>query len=154
MVIGSHICSEISMKTKKKSGKTVRKSGKSQGISWDKKSGNPVITQIIDKTIAHKTMTQTQNHCVGILTLLTVWTATWAHDKLLWRLVLVQMLVAGRLYLRTMKQHSKHHAVVAATAWIWVHPFLLVDRKIFRITTCVQQCQGIWHCVFRTASDW
>ena len=28
-------------KTKKKSGKNLRKSGKSQGISWDKKSGNP-----------------------------------------------------------------------------------------------------------------
>ena len=47
MVIGSHICSEMSMKTKKKSGKTVRKSGKNQGISWDKKSGNPVKMEII-----------------------------------------------------------------------------------------------------------
>ena len=25
--------------------------------------------QIVDKTITHKTMTQTQNHCVGILVL-------------------------------------------------------------------------------------
>ena len=38
MVIGSHIClKNVLMKTKKKSGKTVRKSGESQGISRDKK---------------------------------------------------------------------------------------------------------------------
>ena len=28
------------------------------------------MTQIADKTITHKTMTQTQNHCVGILEIL------------------------------------------------------------------------------------
>ena len=36
-----HLFRTVLIKTKKKSGKTVIKSGENQGISWDKKSGNP-----------------------------------------------------------------------------------------------------------------
>ena len=39
--INIFLSKDVLMKSKIKSGKNLSKSGKNQGISWDKKSGNP-----------------------------------------------------------------------------------------------------------------